>query len=329
MFELAWPWLLLLAPLPWLVRRFVPPASVSGQSGLQVPFIDALEKAAGDTGGPVQKRGLLMSLLVTLAWGLLLLSAANPQWLGQPVPQQLKGRDMVLAVDLSESMLEADFELGNQLINRLAATKIVAGDFIERRQGDRIGLILFAEQAYLQVPLTHDRKTVKQLLGEAQIGLAGKSTAIGDAIGLAVKRFKIMENEQRVLVLITDGTNTSGALEPRKATELAVAEGLKIYTIGIGRDRSQQGLIGRLLGGGGMPELDEATLTHIAEQTGGRYFRARDLDQLAQIYGALDELEPVDQDSEFFRPVESLYQWPLLAGLFLLALAALLQQRRT
>lgn len=328
MFELAWPWLLLLAPLPWVIRRFSPPASVTAQSGLEVPFIDALEKAVGESAGPVARNSLWLTMLVSLAWLLLLVAAANPQWLGEPVPQQLKGRDMVLAVDLSESMLENDFVLGDRLIDRLAATKAVAGDFIKRREGDRIGLILFAEQAYLQVPLTHDRKTVKQLLDEAQIGLAGKSTAIGDAIGLAVKRFKEMDNEQRVLVLITDGTNTAGALEPKKATELAVAEKLKIYTIGIGRDRGQRGLLGRLLGGGGMPELDEATLTHIAEQTGGRYFRAQDLDQLAEIYGALDELEPVEQDSDFFRPVVSFYQWPLLAGLLMLALAVLFQQRR-
>ncbi|MEH6578919.1 MAG: VWA domain-containing protein [Amphritea sp.] len=325
MFELAWPWLLLLAPLPWLVRRFAPPANISAQSGLQVPFINALEKAVGESREPLRNNSLWLNLLVSLAWLSLLLSAANPQWLGEPVPQQLKGRDMVLAVDLSESMLERDFVLGDQLINRLAATKAVASDFIERRQGDRIGLILFAEQAYVQAPLTHDRQTVKQLLAEAQIGLAGKSTAIGDAIGLAVKRFKELGNEQRVLLLITDGTNTAGAIEPKKATELAVAEGLKVYTIGIGRDRSQRGLLGSLLGGGS-PELDEATLTYIAEQTGGRYFRARDLDQLAEIYQLLDELEPVEQDADFFRPVESLYQWPLLAGLLMLALAVLLQK---
>jgi Ca-activated chloride channel family protein len=264
--------------------------------------------------------------LAFLSWCLLLAAAARPQWLGEPVPQQLEGRDMVLAIDLSESMLEKDFVLGDQVINRLLATKVVAGDFIERRQGDRIGLILFGEQAYMQAPLTHDRTTVKQLLEEAQIGLAGKATAIGDAIGLAVKRFREMDNEQRILILLTDGTNTAGALEPEKATELAAAEGLKIYTIGIGAEQRQRGLLGSLFSA--RSDIDEAGLKAIAEQTGGRYFRARDLDQLAEIYQLLDQLEPVEQDADYFRPVTSLYQWPLLAAALLLALLALLQQRR-
>lgn len=322
MFELAWPWLLLLAPLPWLVYRYAPAAGAAQQSGLEVPFIDALESATGGQHLPAGKRSLGLLIWCYLAWLCLLFAATNPRWTGDPVPQQLQGRDMVLAVDLSESMLEQDFELGNQLISRLAATKAVAGDFIQRRVGDRIGLILFAEQAYLQAPLTHDRTTVKQLLDEAQIGLAGRSTAIGDAIGLAVKRFNSMANEQRVLILMTDGTNTAGALDPRKATELAVAEGLKIYSIGIGRDRSTGGLVGRLLGGS-MPELDEKTLTYIAEQTGGQYFRAQDIDQLAEIYQVLDELEPVEQDADTFRPVSSLYHWPLLIGVLMLILAGL------
>ncbi len=327
MFDIALPWLLLLAPLPWLVRWLAPAANHSKKSALQVPFIETMEQAVGRSASVSQRSDLWITLIAYLAWALLLLAAARPQWLGDPIPQQREGRDMVLAVDLSESMLEEDFELGGRLINRLIATKVVAGDFIERRQGDRIGLILFGEQAYLQAPLTHDRKTVKQLLDEAQIGLAGKRTAIGDAIGLAVKRFKEMENEQRILVLITDGTNTAGSIEPDKATELAAAEGLKIYTIGIGRDRTQRGLFSQFFGGGSS-EIDEAALQRIAEKTGGRYFRARDLEQLSEICSLLNELEPIGQDDDFYRPVISLYQWPLLGGIFLLCLTGLLQGRR-
>ena len=326
MFEFAWPWLFLILPLPWLVRRYGRPMSISRQSGLEVPFIAAMEQATGHSRGTALSGSLPLLVLASLSWCLLVSAAARPQWLGEPVPQQLEGRDMVLAIDLSESMLEKDFVLGDQLINRLLATKVVAGDFIERRQGDRIGLILFGEQAYMQAPLTHDRTTVKQLLEEAQIGLAGKATAIGDAIGLAVKRFREMDSQQRILILMTDGTNTAGALEPEKATELAAAEGLRVYTIGIGAERQQRGLLGSLFSAGS--EIDEATLRAIAETTGGRYFRARDLDQLAEIYQLLDELEPVQQDADYFRPVSSLYQWPLLAAALLLAVIALLQQRR-
>ncbi|MGY8869551.1 MAG: vWA domain-containing protein [Pseudomonadales bacterium] len=327
MLNLAWPWLLILLPLPWFVWRFSPAVAHSQQSALQVPFIETMEQAVGASVVDKRSNHLWITLLVYLAWCLLLVSAARPQWLGEPVPQQREGRDMMLAIDLSESMLEEDFELGNRLINRLIATKVVAGDFIERREGDRIGLILFGEQAYLQAPLTHDRQTVKQLLDEAQVGLAGKTTAIGDAIGLAVKRFKEMQNEQRVLVLITDGTNTAGAIDPDKAAELAAAEGLKIYTIGIGRDRSQRGLMNRFFGGG-TSQIDEAALKNIAAKTGGQYFRARDLAQLSEIYTLLNELEPIGQDEDFYRPVVSLYQWPLLAGIFLLCITALWQKRR-
>lgn len=328
MFDVALPWLLLLAPLPWLVRWLVPAARHSKQSALQVPFIESMEQAVGGSTSITQRSDLWITLIAYLAWCLLLVAAARPQWLGEPVPQQREGRDMMLAIDLSESMLEEDFELGGRLINRLIATKVVAGDFIERRKGDRIGLILFGEQAYLQAPLTRDRKTVKQLLDEAQIGLAGKRTAIGDAIGLAVKRFKEMDNEQRILVLITDGTNTAGSIGPDKATELAAAEGLKIYTIGIGRDRTQRGLISQFFGGG-TSAIDEEALQQIAEKTGGRYFRARDLEQLSEIYSLLNELEPIGQDDDFYRPVVSLYQWPLLGGIFLLCLTGLLQRRRS
>ncbi|WP_372740228.1 VWA domain-containing protein [Neptunomonas sp.] len=328
MFDVALPWLLLLAPLPWLVRWLVPVTRHSKQSALQVPFIESMEQAVGGSTSITQRSDLWITLIAYLAWCLLLVAAARPQWLGEPVPQQREGRDMMLAIDLSESMLEEDFELGGRLINRLIATKVVAGDFIERRKGDRIGLILFGEQAYLQAPLTRDRKTVKQLLDEAQIGLAGKRTAIGDAIGLAVKRFKEMDNEQRILVLITDGTNTAGSIGPDKATELAAAEGLKIYTIGIGRDRTQRGLISQFFGGG-TSAIDEEALQQIAEKTGGRYFRARDLEQLSEIYSLLNELEPIGQDDDFYRPVVSLYQWPLLGGIFLLCLTGLLQRRRS
>ncbi len=323
MLEFAWPWLWLLAPLPLLVRVLMPPASGVSQNALHVPFIDQMEKAVGGQRGLVSRNSYTGLILAFIVWLLLVAAVTKPQWLGEPIPQQLEGRDLVLAVDLSESMFETDFELNGQLINRLVATRIVAGDFIERRQGDRVGLILFGEQAYVQAPLTHDRKTVKALLDEAQIGLAGKSTAIGDAIGLAVKRFQQSDSQQRVLILLTDGTSNAGVLEPLTAAELAAKEGLKIYTIGVGAD-TRLGLLGALSdfnsyiqASSPTSNIDEATLTTIADTTGGKYFRARDIDQLAKIYELLDELEPIAQDNEFFRPIESLYHWPLFAALLL------------
>lgn len=326
MFEFAWPWLGLLIPLPIIIRIFAPATTLSNSNALNVPFIARMESAVGSAGGVGTQHNLGGFLLALTIWLLFLSAAAKPQWLGEPIPQQLEGRDLVLAVDLSESMLEKDFELQGQLINRLVATRIVAGDFIERRQGDRVGLILFAEQAYVQSPLTHDRKTVKALLDEAQIGLAGKSTAIGDAIGLAVKRFDQMKSKQRILVLLTDGANTAGVLKPMEAAELAASEGLKIYTIGVGGEGQQRGLLGSFFSA--RSDIDEKTLTAIAEQTGGQYFRARDIEQLAEIYELLDQLEPVKQDADFYRPVEPLFHWPLLAGILLSFLLLGLQRRK-
>jgi len=211
----------------------------------------------------------------------------------------------------------------------LVATKSVAGKFIERRQGDRIGLILFGERAYLQTPLTFDRKTVVTLLNESFIGLAGKKTAIGDAIGLAIKRLKDKAAESRVLILMTDGANTAGEVKPLKTAELAARSGLKVYTIGIGADAV---VVRSLFGGKRVVnpsrDLDEKTLTAIAEQTGGRYFRARNTEQFEQIYALLDELEPVDQEAQVYRPFEALFYWPLTLALSLVMLLAALPAGR-
>jgi Ca-activated chloride channel family protein len=233
----------------------------------------------------------------------------------------------MLAVDLSFSMQEQDFELQGQWVDRLTATQAVAQDFIMRRQGDRIGLILFGENAYLQTPLTFDRETVRTLLMESQIGLAGRATAIGDAIGLAIKRLRNQDDSNRVLVLLTDGANTAGEIEPIRAAELAARDGLTIYTIGIGADEM---LVRSLFGTRRVnpsAELDEETLRAIAETTGGRYFRARDTRELDDIYRLLDRLEPIEQDPESFRPVTALFQWPLGAALILAGGLALIQIR--
>jgi Ca-activated chloride channel family protein len=228
----------------------------------------------------------------------------------------------MLAVDLSGSMDAKDFELGSRRVDRLTATKAVAGDFIGRREGDRIGLILFGERAYLQVPLTLDRETVNTLLLEAFIGLAGEKTAIGDAITLAVKRIHDQGEEagEQVLILLTDGANTAGEIDPLKAAELAQQIGLRIYTIGIG---AEQMVVSSITGGmrrvNPSADLDEETLTQIADLTGGRYFRAKDTAGLQEIYRLLDEMEPVAEPEAGFRPVKSLFLWPL-GGSFLLAL---------
>ena len=318
MIHFEWPWIVLLLPLPIIIRYLLKPVEVVNEAALRVPFINEFNSDPSEEKRFDKTQQLFWFAII--AWCLLVLSAMNPKWLGEFVEIPVSGRDLMLAVDLSGSMEEEDFMINDQRVDRLTATKWVAGQFIERRIGDRLGLILFGEQAYLQTPLTFDRTTVKTLLHESAIGLAGQSTAIGDAIGLAVKRLREQDEQSRVLILLTDGANTAGAVEPVPAAELAAREGLKIYTIGIGADE----MVMRSFFGtrriNPSADLDEKTLKAIAEKTGGRYFRARDTKQLAQIYALLDELEPIEKDVQRFRPQTALFYWPLAISLLLMYL---------
>ncbi|MBH98740.1 MAG: BatB protein [Rhodospirillaceae bacterium] len=328
MWSLAWWWVLLAFPVPWLVRYLSKADNVEREAALKVP---EPQEYAGLTGGSAQSGFSNTKLLMLWTiWGLALIAAARPQYLGEPTLLPVTGRDLLLAVDLSGSMEEQDFQLNGQYVDRLTATKSVAKEFIDRRIGDRIGLILFGRETYLQTPLTFDRKTVQTLLDEAIIGLAGKETAIGDAIGLSIKTLADanVEESRRVLVLLTDGANTSGAVDPLKAADLARDRGMVIYSIGIGADA----LMVRSLFGvrqiNPSADLDEQTLTTIAEGTGGRYFRARDTEELQQIYAILDELEPAADEEEGFRPVVQYFYWPLGLAVVLSVIWAITGLRR-
>lgn len=312
MFEFAWPWIFLLAPLPWLLR-VVLPAADSGEAALRVSFLAELESLSGRR-ARLRLPSWRQQAPFVLIWLLLLIAAARPQWVGEPQPLPTSGRDLLLAVDVSGSMEYADMDWEGEPIGRLELVKRMLGPFIEERRGDRVGLILFGSQAYLQAPLTFDRRTVRTWLNEAMIGIAGKNTAIGDAIGLAVKRLRTAES--RVLVLVTDGANTGGEIDPLVAARLAAQEGVRIYTIGIGADPQQGGLIG-LLGMNPGLDLDEPTLRAIAGQTGGEYFRARSREELDSVGEALDRLEPITQQKTLARPAKALYSWPLAAALLL------------
>lgn len=314
MFELAWPWVLAFAPLPWLLRRWLPPAA-SQRPALRISFLDSLGSlAASAPGSPLHH--WQRQWPAALIWLLLLVATARPQWLGEPLPIPSSGRDLLLAVDVSGSMEYADMTWQGEPISRLGLVKQLMGDFIDGRQGDRVGLILFGSQAYLQSPLTFDRQTVRTWLDEAVIGIAGKDTAIGDAIGLAIKRLYQQPANSRVLVLITDGANTAGSLSPQIAAELAAEQQVVIYTIGIGTDPGQGGL-GNIFGFNPGLELDEDTLKRIAQVTGGSYFRARNPDELQQIEQQLDKLQPITQDATLARLVHPLYPWPLGLALLL------------
>ncbi len=305
MFELAWPWLLLLLPLPWLLPR---PRAAGAGAVLRMPGLR--ERIPLETSA---ERGRARpSPLFALLWLLLCLAVARPHWLDAPMAPPHSGRDLLLALDLSGSMSEQDMTLGGRDIDRLGAAKAVLVDFLERRRGDRIGLIVFGRQAYSLVPLTQDLDTVRRQLLDSRAGMAGRETAIGDAIALAVKRLRERPEAQRVLILLTDGVNTAGVVSPDRALTLAVEEGVRIHSIGFGGDAPRRG---GLFPSAPEDEIDEALLTRLAESTGGRYFRARNTSELAGIYAEIDAIEPVERDAIPTRPRRELYPWPLGAAL--------------
>lgn len=319
MSSLLWPLALLLLPLPWLLPRVPAGEAVVPGTAIRLPF----DVGTGGHGrSSVRPRLRRVALLPGLIWILLCVAAARPVQWSEIEPTPNTGRDLMLAVDVSGSMAADDMVIGGQRVDRLTAVKAVLGDFLERREGDRVGLILFGQQAYLLTPLSFDRRSVRYQLETSAIGLAGRETAIGDAIGLAAKRLRDRPAEQRVLILLTDGVNTAGVLSPEKATELARDIGLRIHTIGMGSDQPvRQGPFGLMLPAA-QAEIDEEALDRIASSTGGRYFRARDTAELVQIYAALDELEPAAEPGERLRLQHELYPYPLAAVLPLLLLLA-------
>ena len=314
MLEFAWPWVVLLVPLPWLLRLLLPAAD-SGEAALKVSFLDELESLAGRRARP-RLPGWRRQAPFAVLWLLLVLAAARPQWLGEPLPLPTSGRDLLLAVDVSGSMDYRDMQWQGETVSRLTLVQQLLGEFVAGRTGDRLGLILFGSRAYLQAPLTFDRHSVRQWLEEAAIGIAGKNTAIGDAIGLAVKRLRQQPADSRVLILVTDGANTGGEVAPLTAARLAAGEQVTIYTIGIGADAEQAGAVG-LYGLNPGIDLDEPLLRAVAAATGGEYFRARSQDELRNIAETLDRLEPVTQAPTTVYRATPLYPWPLGAALLL------------
>ncbi|MEO8809258.1 MAG: VWA domain-containing protein [Rhodanobacter sp.] len=312
--DFAWPWMILWLPLPWLLHRWWRPAAPGQalhlpQPGVQLSTV-ADQRAVGVT-----------PWLLALGWLCLLAAAARPQWLGPPQAQQRSGRALMLAVDLSGSMRTPDMELAGQSVSRFGAVEAIAGDFISRRSGDEMGLILFASQAFLVTPLTYDLSAVRSQLEGAAVGLAGSQTAIGDAIAVAVKRLSALPEQARVLVLLTDGVNNAGSITPREAARAAKAAGVRIYTIGIGATRmGVPGFFGMQMVNPSA-DLDASMLTTIATETGGRFFRATDSSELAEAYRAINALEPMPQRGPTLRPRHELFRWPLLASLVLLLLA--------
>ena len=300
--EFVWWWMFFLLPIPLIVHRLAPAAKPTDT--LTLPFLPS------DTSGKAPSTRL-PKILATLIWVLLVTASARPVWFGEPVEFQPKHRDLMLVVDLSYSMSKEDMAFNGEYIDRLSAVKHVLSDFIDKRKGDRVGLVLFADHAYLQTPLTLDRSTLSQQLNQAVLRLIGTQTAIGDGIGLATKTFVDSDAPQRVMILLSDGSNTAGVLDPLEAADIAKKFDTTIYTVGVGAGEMvvKEFFMSRKVNTA--EDLDEKTLMAIAERTGGQYFRARDSQDLATIYDTINSLEPISGATKVWRPQQEWFHWPL------------------
>ncbi|CEK12094.1 vWA domain-containing protein [Legionella hackeliae] len=315
MFQLALPWVLFFLPLPLLIWLLLPKAHVKLPAALKVPFFNAVMTIVDQKKHAFAAQAQIG--LLTLIWSLLLFAAAGPRWIGEPQPLEREGRNIMLVLDLSGSMELPDMILHGRPVNRLAVVKHTAEEFVRRRTGDRIGLILFGARAYLQTPLTYDRQSVLLRLDDATVGLAGQTTSIGDALGLAVKRLQDVPEKGRMIILLTDGANNSGVLAPLKAAELAKLDNIKVYTIGLGSESDPRALGNVFLNMNASSDLDEDTLQEVAKITGGRYFRATDVQSLNAIYETINQLETIVQEEATIRPQHDYYPWPLAFALIL------------
>lgn len=317
-------WLLVLTPLPWLAR-----GRIGRGAALLYPSADLLR---GLGRRHTARRGLLLDGLRTLVLVLLVVALARPQQGLGAAEVETSGIDILLAIDVSGSMKALDFELDGRQASRLEAVRSVVMDFVEDRQGDRIGLVAFAGRPYLVSPLTLDHDWLLQNLERLQIGLVEDGTAIGSALAASTNRLRDREAKSRIVILLTDGVNNAGKISPLMAADAARALGLKAYTILAGtggevpipvRDRfgRQRVVTARV-------DVDEETLAEMAEITGGRFFRATDTDSLAEIYAEIDAMEKTTATLHKFERYRELYPWLLLAGVILLLLERLLAETR-
>jgi len=309
MLEFAWPWMFLLLPLPILAWWWLPPYRAR-QASVQVPFFDRLAAATGQVpqrGAVVLRRRAVQMIVAALVWVLVVAALARPQWVSDPVTREVSARDLVLAVDISGSMDQRDFRTPDgQMLTRLDGVKRVIGDFIARRHGDRIALILFGTRPYVQVPFTQDLDTAQQLLDQTQVGMAGQQTAIGDTIGLAIKTLDNSAAQQKILILLTDGNDTASRVPPEHAADIARQNDIAVYTVGVGDPAAS-----------GENRVDLGVLKAVASTTHGQFFRAEDGAQLQAIYADIDRLVPAKLQTLSWRPKLPLFQWPLGAAVII------------
>ena len=330
MISFAYPWFALLLFLPFLIRFILPKIKSTEGDALKIPFIADIRNISAQSHSTILKskiKGILQNFFLIVSWLLLVIALMRPQIVGEPLPIKNKGRDILLVVDISTSMNERDFVYQQRYYDRLSAVKFVVDKFIDERTDDRIGLVLFGTRAYLQAPLTYDKQALKEILHNMEAGMAGKSTSIGDAIGVALKNLVSSDNmDEKVIILLTDGENNDGKLSLPEAIKLAKEENVKVYTIGAGAD--EKAFFGGFFTAPINFTLDEAGLKALADETSGRYFRAKDVDSLIKIYKEIDKLEPSEKEAHFAREVEELYYIPAFAAMLTLCIFFLLALRR-
>lgn len=319
MFNFIWPFAILALPLPWLVRHLWRSSRILAHEpeALWVPFFEPLrQKVQG------RKTAFMshFSLIFLLSWVFFVGALMRPLFIGDPQFIPSEYRHLMLVLDVSDSMSSRDFSLGPQKITRLDMVKVLADDFLTKRQGDQVGLVLFGEEAYVYVPLTSDLVTTRSMLQEVNLGIAGPRTAMGDALALALKNMKDIPASSKVIILISDGFANAGQIHPEEVLLIAKEMGVKIYTIGVGADEMMEPSFFGSQMFNPSADLDEALLTKIANETGGQYFRAKTTQDMQRIYQQLDQLEPVESTKEMLRPIKELFYYPLGVTLILLAL---------
>ncbi len=313
MISFLWPWAFLLLPLPLLTGHLLPPGALE-QGALRYPGYARITALRHRTNTSRRRRP---PLVPTAIWGLLVCALAQPLWIGEDHPEPISGRDLMMLIDVSGSMRKPDFQHQGEAVDRLTVVKTLAARFVEGRRGDRVGLILFGDKPYLRASPSYDYLAIIELIKEAEIALAGESTAIGDAIGLAIKRMRPLRGSSRVIVLLTDGANNEGRIHPKQSASLAAAEHIKIYTIGVGATDTPSPNPYGIWSSRDAERFEREVLESLAQTTQGRYFHVLDSDGLQQAYAQLDRLEPALGAEAYKYYAQALYPWPLALALLI------------
>lgn len=329
MYQFIWPLVFLLLPLPFIWRRFSKGSSLNTsveEDALKVPFFERLKELSPATHS--SSSSTISPLFWTLTWLFFIIAAARPVWIGKPIILNEEARNILLTLDVSGSMDEQDFDIAGHPITRLEIVKHLAKDFIQKRQNDNLGLVIFGSEAYTYAPLSPDTKTLTSLLDEIGIGIAGTQTAMGDALAMAVQSVVSIPTNSRIVILMSDGFSNAGVISVTEALDIAKKMNVKVYTIGIGSNKQMvQDFFGFVQMNASL-DLDEETLQKIAQETGGQYFRAKSTTDLKKIYDIIDKLETTEATEQTIYPRKEIAFYFILLGLLFWFLAFVIRRRK-